>query len=106
MAIDNYGESYYSLTQVNTNEDVFSIFLERLAGRLNLQRPGWRQDTILLLDNASYHTSECARDTLARLKFPVCYSAAYSFETAPVELYFSLFKRHNMFSDKEPTGKK
>jgi hypothetical protein len=42
---------------VNTNSEVFSIFLERLAGKLTEQRPGWREDTVLLLDGARYHTS-------------------------------------------------
>ena len=33
-AIDNYGEVYVTLTQVNTNSDVFCIFLERLVAKL------------------------------------------------------------------------
>jgi hypothetical protein len=36
----------------------------------------------------------------------VCFSAPYSYETAPIELFFAIFKRHNMFVENEPTGKK
>ena len=106
VAIDSWGEVYVSLTQVNTNSEVFSIFLERLASKLTEQRPDWRQDTVLLLDGARYHNSEVARATIARLRIPICFSAPYSYETAPVELYFGIFKRTNLFTDNSPTGKK
>ena len=57
VGIDSLGEVFVSLTQINTNEEVFSIYLERLAAKLTEVRPGWKQDTVLLLDGARYHTS-------------------------------------------------
>ena len=38
VAIDNYGNSYISLTQVNTDEDVFCLYLDKLVARLNIDR--------------------------------------------------------------------
>ena len=47
---------------------------------------------MILIDGAKYHTNEITRNTLKRLKIKVIFSAPYSFETAPIELFFSLLK--------------
>ena len=47
----------------------------------------WRENSVLLLDNASYHTHEETLKHLAFLKVPVIFSAPYSYSTASAEIY-------------------
>ena len=46
-ALDTEGNIYYSLTQANTDQDVMMVFLLHLVELLDLERPSWREDTIL-----------------------------------------------------------
>jgi hypothetical protein len=55
MAFDSHGDVYFALTQVNTNTSVMKVFISQLASRLDVERPNWREDSILLLDGAAYH---------------------------------------------------
>ena len=105
-AIDNFGETYISLTQVNTNESVFSCYLEKLVAVLNKERPGWKEDTVLLVDGAKYHKSGITRQVFQRIGCQVCFTGPYSYETAPIELYFSLMKKTNLNPTRAKTGKK
>ena len=57
LAIDSIGRSYLSLMQANSNSTVMSVYLRELSKLLDESRPGWRDNTILLLDGASYHQS-------------------------------------------------
>ena len=54
MGIDTKGEIYLSLLQSNSNSKVIEIFLRQLVKQLDRERPGWREDTVLLWDNAKY----------------------------------------------------
>ena len=45
------------LTQSNSNSSVMDAFFRHLAEKLDRERKGWRKDTIIILDNAPYHTS-------------------------------------------------
>ena len=47
----------YMLTQSNSNSSVMDAFFRHLAEKLDRERKGWRKDTIIILDNAPYHTS-------------------------------------------------
>ena len=58
LAIDNYGEAFVTMTQVNTDENVFCLYLENLATKLTKDDPNWKQNSILLLDSAKYHCSQ------------------------------------------------
>ena len=42
MAIDNYGNTYVCTTQVNTDENVFCLYLEKLTAKLSKEDPGWK----------------------------------------------------------------
>ena len=53
-AVDTEGEVYMSLSIANTDEDSFRLFVSELAKKLDQERPGWKEDTVVLLDNASY----------------------------------------------------
>ena len=106
LGVDTNGSVYYSFTQVNTDSDVFKLFLSHLVQRLDTEDQNWRSDTVVLFDNASYHTSSETNDALAKLNIPTMFSAPYSFETAPCELFFAHMKMRDLNPDMLPTGKK
>ena len=106
LAIDTEGHVYYSLSQANNNSETTSVFLKELAGLLDKSRKGWRKNTVVLIDNAPYHTSKETKKTLAQLKIPTMYLAPYSFDVAPCELYFALFKSKELNPENLATGKR
>lgn len=57
VALDNHGRVFASLTQTNTDSNVMLMFLSRLAQRLTEQEQDWRDNTVFVLDGASYHRS-------------------------------------------------
>ena len=67
-------------------------FLIHLIEKLDLERPSWRDDTIILLDGARYHTGSNIREYLRKLELEIIWSAPYSFSTAPIELLFGALK--------------
>jgi hypothetical protein len=91
-AIDNTGTCYFSLTQVNTDSEIKTLFLIHLVEKLNLDRLDWKSDTIILMDNASYNKSDYTMDYIRKLDLPVIFSAAYSYDASPIELHFGYFK--------------
>ena len=75
VAVSTEGEVYFSLTQVNTDDEVKRLFLTELAAVLDLERPSWRKDTVVLMDNAGYNKTEEIMTQIQRLKMPVIFSA-------------------------------
>jgi hypothetical protein len=73
------GTAFYSLTQVNTDHQVFCLYLTELAKRLTALDKDWRDNSVLLLDGAKYHTCEETLKHLAFLKMPVIFSGPYSY---------------------------
>ena len=57
MALDSHGEVYLSLLQANSNGSVMDIFFRQLVLQLDRERPRWREDTVILMDNTKYHWS-------------------------------------------------
>ena len=106
LAIDTQGAVFYSLSQANNNSDTMGVFLKELADMLDRTRRGWRKNTVVLLDNAPYHTSKETMAVLQRLRVPTMFFAPYSFDVAPCELYFALFKSKDINPEGIPTGKK
>ena len=82
------------------------LFLRHLTEKLDLDSPGWRDDTIILWDNAPYHTSTETQGLIDRLGLQVIYSGPYSFSAAPIETLFSQIKLGDLSPDILPTGKK
>jgi hypothetical protein len=92
MAFDSQGGVNFALTQVTTNTSVMKVFLSQLSSRLDVDRPNWRLDSILLLDGASYHTCPEMRAHMHTLRLPIMFTAPYSYDASPVELFFAYFK--------------
>ena len=62
VAVSNRGHSWLAQTYVNTNEEVMQLFITHLAEALTqMMGNEWRDDTVFLLDGASYHRSKTIR---------------------------------------------
>jgi hypothetical protein len=68
------------------------LFLTELALLLDRERPLWRKDTLILMDNARYNLKDDIKAQIQRLKMPVIHSGPYSYDAAPVERYFGYYK--------------
>ena len=82
------------------------VFLTKLVDQLDLALPDWREDTVFLLDGATYHTGEKTREYLRKLQLDVIYSGPYSYDAAPIELVFGHLKLGELNANQLPTGKK
>ena len=79
-AIDNRGASYLSVATGNTDSDVFVAYLFYLAAELDRRDKDWRKETVLFLDNASYHKSDQTMAAMQKLGINVMFSGPYSFD--------------------------
>ena len=95
-AIDTEGESYLSLSIANTDEDTFRLFIQKLSTKLTRERPNWKEDTVLLMDNAPYHGSQKTREYLAHKGIRTMYTSPYSYSGSPIELWFAALKSTNL----------
>ena len=92
LALDTNGEVYLSLLQSNSNNRVMDIYLRQLIRKLEQEDPEWRANTILLIDNAPYHTSESTIELMDGLNIPLLFTGPHSYDAAPIELLFAAFK--------------
>ena len=72
-----------------------------MIAKLDVERPNWRLDTILLVDGAKLHTTELLKEIYQKLKVPIMVAPPYAWNLVATE------KWHNMFKAGElnPTGK-
>ena len=56
--MDSKGKIYASMTQVNTDTEVFGVFVTKLLIKMKIDDPKFAQNYIFLLDNAKYHKTE------------------------------------------------
>ena len=106
VAMDTLGSVYLTLTQANTTTSVIEIYLRQLTLKLDKDRPHWRQDTIMVWDNASYHCNDTTMQVLEDLRIPVLFTGPHSYDFAPCELFFSYFKSASFNPERLPLGKK
>ena len=104
-AIDTEGRSYVALTQINTDSEVMVCFLVKLCSLLTQEDKNWRQNTVIMLDGAKYHRSIETRSALQKLGVSFVITSPYSYDAAPVERFFSYFKRTQLNPEHLPTGK-
>lgn len=106
VAIDNFGAIYMSLTQVNTNEDVFQLFLAKLAAQLDIESPGWSTNTYWIFDGAKYHKGDATLDRMKALGINTIITGPYGFLGSPCELVFGYLKQIDLNPYNHKTGKK
>ena len=61
VAVDSKGGIYLSLAQANSNKQIFGMFIRYLALKLDRDRPGWRSNTLLVMDGAAYHVADSTK---------------------------------------------
>ena len=105
-AIDNRGKAFISLGTSNTDSSVMLAFFSELCASLDCEDSSWREHSVVLLDNASYHRSAEVRAGIKKLGMPTIYSGPYCYVSAPVELYFALLKRGDMNPERLQLGKR
>ena len=66
-ALDTEGKVYFALTHAITDSDIIMLFLSHLVRQLALEKPDFRDSTVILLDGAKYHTSIETREVLSKL---------------------------------------
>ena len=81
------------------------IYFQDLVRKLDKERNNWRLDTIILLDNAPYHTSPSTINVLKELQIPVMFTGPHSFDAVPCELMFARFKSGDINPNKIPLNK-
>ena len=82
------------------------LFVRYLVRQLDLDSPGWEDESIILLDNATYHRGEEIKNYFQKMQIPIMYSAPYSFSTAPIETLFANLKLGEINPNNDSTGKK
>jgi len=64
LGLDTQGSVFLTLVQANSNSKIMEIYLHQIVNTLDEERPGWRQNTLLMWDNAPYHSSPATLRTL------------------------------------------
>ena len=105
-ALDTEGQVFYSLSHANTDSDVMMTFFLHMTSKLDQESPGWQDNTMWLLDNASWHRSLAMKDAIKRQGLKVMFTAPYSFQGAPIELLFSGLKFGELNKGGVGTGKR
>jgi len=95
-ALCSTGELIYTANIGKTNRFTFGFFLSKLCSHLDGEDPNWREKTVILLDNASYHRSVQVLDQMRVLKLPVLFLGPYHFRMAPIEMAFNFIKNHDL----------
>ena len=106
MALDTLGNLYATFTQVNTDSNIMAIYMRDLVRKLDRERPQWRLDTVITMDNAPYHVSTGTMSIMKELQVPIMYLGPHSYNVAPVEMLFASIKSTHMNEEMMPTGKR
>ena len=102
IGLDTLGQTYLSLIQSNSNQKVMEIFLRQLVLKLDKEDPKWRENTVVLHDNAPYAACEGTLELMEGLKIPMIFTGPHSYDAAPVELFFAAFKADDVNPSKLP----
>lgn len=61
------GDHFFTFLKGSNNQFVFVEMLKKLVVQLDIAKPGWREHSVILLDNGPLHTTEYAMDTMKKL---------------------------------------
>ena len=73
--------------------------------KLDREDVDWREKTVILFDNASYHTSDNTLRMMEGLNIPIIFTGPYSYDAAPIELLFAAFKADDVNPQHVSLGK-
>ena len=83
-----------------------NLFLTELIKTLDYEDKYWRQNTVIMWDNAGYHESGEVLTLLEQQRAPVLFLGPYSYHMAPAEMVFAALKVQHLNEDGAPLGKK
>ena len=106
LGMDTLGNIYVTLAQANSNTEMMELYFRALTAQLDIERPAWRRDTIIIVDGAKYHQSKDFLLVAAELRLPYMLLGPHSYDAAPCELLFAHFKKADINPRHVPTGKK
>jgi hypothetical protein len=106
VGLDTAGKVYLSLLQSNSNNRVMEIFLRQLVLKLDREDAAWRENTVILHDNASYAVCESTLKLMKGLKIPMLFTGPHSYDAVPIELLFAAFKSEDVNPTHVPQGKR
>ena len=94
--VSSDGGAYLSINIGPNNSMTIALFMVHLVRHLDSEDRNWRESTLIVLDNATYHKSLQMREIYSRLSIPVLFLGPYHFEMAPVETLFSYIKSRDL----------
>ena len=83
-----------------------ALFLLALTKALDSETPGWRENTIFLWDNATYHRRQETKVIIQRLGLKIIYSGPYGYSASPIEMLFGGLKVGEINPELLTTGKR
>ena len=92
VALDSEGKIYATLLQANSDSDTMVLFLTELIRTLDYEDKSWRENSVLMWDNAGYHESEEVLTLMEEQKVPLLFLGPYSYHMAPCEMVFAALK--------------
>ena len=94
-AVSSEGKFMFTINSGKNNSNTFMLFLIKLSNYLDTVNPRWRQNSIIMIDNAPYHRSKLMMEKHELLKVPVLFLGPYQFRLASVELMFLYIKNRD-----------
>lgn len=91
-SVGSDGSVFATILKGNNNSETFCYFLHLLIKKLDSMSQTWRDNYILLLDNAPPHTSKLTQNFMTILNVPRCFTAPASYKILPVEMMFARLK--------------
>ena len=82
------------------------VFFHKLVKKLEAERPDFRESTVIMLDNAPYHTCQASLRLFEKLQIPVLFTGPHSYAASPIELLFAAFKSADINPRHVKTGKR
>jgi len=77
--VDTHGSMYLSLIQANSNSKMMELFFTGFIRLLDGKDRFWRNHTVLLLDNAPYHTSKEIMAFYKMHQLPIIFTGPHSY---------------------------
>ena len=76
-AVSSEGKFMFTINSGKNNSNTFMLFLIKLSNYLDSVDPRWRQDTVIMIDNAPYHRSKLMMEKYELLKIPLMFLGPY-----------------------------
>jgi hypothetical protein len=76
-AASSDGRLMYTINSGKNNSNTFMLFIIKLSNFLDGINHNWRQNTIIMIDNAPYHRSRLMMEKYRVLKVPVLFLGPY-----------------------------